>query len=222
MCGAIISPNATDPMKFKTVIVLIVSTATIPSLCQGASRAVQSGSFRWNWHATQWAQDTLGSTALLSKDEKRALMHQVLGSVQISNLPEADQKELREDVPNTRFKLIDLNGDGVAEVIAQASGDILCGATGNCTFWVFIREKNQYKMLLQEDGIQGFTVQPTQTGGYRDLVLTRHESADWFDLYSYRFRNGQYRPVGCHEAKWVRMNGDERVELKNPIISKCK
>ena len=82
----------------------------------------------------------------------------------------------KSDAADTRVRVVDLNGDGVPEVISQASGDI-CSPTGNCPFWVFQKAGTQYRLILEKGAVQDFTIQPTQTSGYFDLVLGMHGSA---------------------------------------------
>lgn len=123
---------------------------------------------------------------------------------------------------DTRVRLVDLNGDGVPEVISQASGDI-CSPTGNCPFWVFQKTGAKYRLILEKWAVQDFTVQPTQTNGYFDLVLGMHGSATEQGLFLYQFRDGRYRKAGCYDANWTYLGKDgEYHDLKQPRITPCK
>ncbi len=180
------------------------------------------GRLQWNPHAVQRAEKTIEETSALSTEQKKELVKGIIESLNANGEADPDeQKQIRKEAPETRVKLIDLNGDGIPEVIAQATGNYFCGVTGNCFLWIFSRVGDHYKVLLQAVGIQGFTVQKTRSFGFHDLVLTRHESALSSDLFFYSFSKGGYHEKACYEASWVRMVGDERVELKDPVITPC-
>jgi hypothetical protein len=60
-------------------------------------------------------------------------------------------------------KMIDLNGDGLPEVVAQ--GMIGCGATGNCPFGVLRKAKQGYELILKGEA-QTFTIQKSNSNGF--------------------------------------------------------
>ena len=122
----------------------------------------------------------------------------------------------------TRVKLVDLNGDGTPEIIAQGIGDV-CSPTGNCPFWVFQKVASGYKVVLEKGAVQSFTVQPTRSNGYFDLVLGMHGSATEQGLYLYQFGQGRYRSIACYYANWSYLDDNGRVrELKEPRITPCR
>ena len=122
----------------------------------------------------------------------------------------------------TRVKLVDLDGDGRPEVIAQGIGDV-CSRTGNCPFWVFQRVASGYKVILEKGAVQTFTVQPTRSNDYSDLLLSMHGSATEQELYSYQFGHGRYRSIACYDANWSYLDENGRIhELKRPRITPCR
>lgn len=136
------------------------------------------------------------------------------------------ERELSEIASRTRMELIDLNGDGVPEIVLQAFGvKEGCGATGNCPFWVLQSGPNGYGVLLDtrdKDGIGGaelLTVESTLTNGFKDLVLAAHDSASEKSLLVYRFEQGRYRETACYDAEWASWAGENLRQLKLPVIT---
>jgi len=123
--------------------------------------------------------------------------------------------------------LVDLNGDGKPEVIAQAFGiKAGCGATGNCPIWIFMKAANGYQLLLDtrdKEGIGGvelITVEDSRTNGFNDLVLASDDSASEKTLEVFRYRNGLYRESACYDANWQSLAGEMHY-LKQPVITMC-
>jgi hypothetical protein len=140
----------------------------------------------------------------------------------------ASDRELRQVVARTRIRLIDLNNDGVVEVLAQAFGTKAgCGATGNCPFWVFQKTHIGFRKILDtrvKDGVGGIeviTVSTRRTNGFNDLVLGTHDSAAERTLLVYRYRNGEYRSAECYNANWVSTKNGKWTELQYPEITRC-
>jgi hypothetical protein len=182
-------------------------------------------SFDWLFDGTQWLdeKDQLKVTKALTPEERKALIEAIsvlfrpgrkIGSA-------ASEKKLLNDVNATRVKLIDLNGHGIPEVIAQGTGEESCSPTGNCDFWVFMRSGSGYKLILDKGAVQTFAISSRRTNGFNDLVLGQHGSAFESELFVYRFTDGKYHRGPCYNASWQRLVGDEWQELKNPIITPC-
>jgi hypothetical protein len=182
-------------------------------------------SFDWLFEGTQWLdeKDQIKATKALTPEERKALIEAISVLLRPGRKIEsaASEKKLLNDVNATRVKLIDLNGDGIPEVIAQAFDDESCSPTGNCTFWVFMRSDNRYKLILEKEAVQTFTIRPKRTNSFNDLVLGQHGSASERDLIVYRFVDGKYRRGPCYNVNFERLVGDEVQELENPIITPC-
>jgi hypothetical protein len=106
----------------------------------------------------------------------------------MADLEIESETALQKAALDTRVKMIDLNGDGVPEVVAQ--GMVNCSPTGNCPFWVFQKTVRGYKLLVESYG-QTFTVQKTSTNGFRDIVVSMHSSAKESGLTNYRYKDGK-------------------------------
>lgn len=129
------------------------------------------------------------------------------------------ESQLLESALDTRIKFVDLNGDGIPDVIAQGLVD--CSPTGNCSFWIFPKTPTGYRLLLDGFG-QTFTIQRSKTNGFHDIVVSMHGSATESRLTDFRFEDGHYVEVGCYYANWAVLDGNEIHELKEHQISPCR
>ena len=187
-------------------------------LTTAATVLFAADNFAWDTRKFQVPNETLEQVHLSDRDRTalRAALSSVVG-LPLANL------SLEDQAPNILVKLIDLNGDRVPEVVARASSTFWCGATGNCSMWVFGKVGAKYEPLVVEDEISsylGFTAMPQRTGGYLDLVFKQHDSAFRQALIVFKFRNGKYRASDCYQADWT-VIGDETAIAKKPRISHC-
>lgn len=208
-----------------TVLVALVptcfSSSSVPSSskCQTVSNREN---FHWDWKESQElkADQSVRNAKLAEQDRKevvRAIADEIrpmMASAEIKS-----EAELKKKALDTRIALIDLNGDGIPEVVAQAM--VGCGATGNCPFWVFRKSKRGYDVILQGEA-HTFTVQPSSTNGFRDIVLSMHGSYSSGDLTDYHYRDGVYKDVGCYGYEWTVLEGQTIRELKEPRITPCR
>lgn len=172
--------------------------------------------FVMNWEAVQEAKVPLANETHLSAGDRALLERELVKQYK----GESDSAKLAAE---TRIALVDLNGDGNPEIVAQAVGSDYCGGTGNCWFWVFQKGPSGYRIILERGAAQGFAIQPERTSGYFDLVLTMHGSATEQGLYLYQFKQGRYRRAGCYEANWTYLDKSGEVrELKEPRITACR
>jgi hypothetical protein len=174
--------------------------------------------FSWDWHKVDRPTEALGQVQL--PEGERAALKAALSAELGPPIPNLSAEEQAADF---RVKLLDLNGDGIPEVIAQITGRFECGATGNCPFLVFRKSGNAYESILAIERInayQGFTVTKERTAGYLGLILNQHGSAFQQTVVIYKFRNGKYRASGCYEANWNRE--DQPPASKEPIVTKCR
>jgi hypothetical protein len=212
-------------VKVKVLIALLMAVTTTISVGQQRAK-VQARPFHWN--AKDWqdlgGDDRVSQLKTLTPAERKEILAALVQEFS-PNKGEADtrtEKESLKMAEDTRVKLVDLNGDGIPEVIAQASGNEQCSPTGNCSFWVFTRSDHGLKLILDGHVIQTFTIQPTRTNGFSDLVLGMHGSATDQTLFVYRYVDGRYSRSACYDADWIRMVRDEPQELKNPLITPCR
>lgn len=218
------SPQRTIALKMNWLGVATKCRTVFPStslillllpLAAQQSPARPKQTFGWNWRASEELESRQNAgveSKTLSKTDHAAL----IGALTLKFKGDPNPIKRAEE---TRIKFVDLNGDGVAEVIAQPVGYDFCGAVGNCRFWVFQRTDSGYRLILNGTA-QTFTVQRSRTNGYLDLVLALHDSATEQELLEYRFSAGQYRRTTCYNASWTASINSE-IRLKAPLITPC-
>lgn len=91
-------------------------------------------------------------------------------------------------------------GDAAALVV-QGDGVCMCGAVGNCPFWLLSGGPNP-KLLLKAVGIQSFVIQKSGANTRFDVVLGSHDSAMETDLQRFRFDGVRYQRTGCATIEW--------------------
>jgi hypothetical protein len=74
-----------------------------------------------------------------------------------------------------------------------------CGGTGNCEFWVLVRESGRLKLVLEENG-WGLIVRQGTHGGFHDVAVPHHLSARDTVFSVYQFNGTAYRRVDCYVA----------------------
>ncbi len=173
--------------------------------------------FRWDYRKAEQVdyQHTIASAIDISLDDRAALINVV--AAQLADLEIPIGRNVRAVAADMPIKVIDLNGDGVPEIIAQSAGPHSgCSPTGNCPFLVFQRQKDSYSVLLKSEA-QMFRVQPDRTNGFHDIVLSVHESAFESEVTNYKFDGASYKASGCYDFLW----GDADHEFQQPHITPC-
>jgi len=170
------------------------------------------------------SKNAVGVVPGLTVEERRELIRSFEKDLRPSmkELSIGSEEELRKAVAeNTLVEKIDLDGDGIPEVIVQGVGNIWGSSpTGNGPIWVLKKTPKSYRALINSLG-QHFTVLEAKTNGFFDLMIGMHGSATLQELKIYRFRDGRYFKDGCFEANWsVLVDGEVR-DLRKPLITKC-
>ena len=173
--------------------------------------------FQWGQGQPQELDKALADYNNISAEDRTALLHAF--AREYSDYPSPPNPMERAE--QTRVKFIDLNGDGVPEVIEQPIGNI-CGAV-NCPVYVFQETGTNYRVILKKGAAQTITVQRTRTNGYVDVVVGMHGSATEEGLFVYQFSGGQYRRTHCYNESLTEVGKDGEVhELETPRITPCK
>ena len=170
------------------------------------------------------SKNAVGVVPGLTVEERRELILSFEKDLRPSmkELSIGSEEELRKAVvENTFVEKIDLDGDGIPEIIVQGVGNIWGGSpTGNGPIWVLKKTSKGYRTLIDSLG-QRFTVLEAKTNGFLNLMIGMHGSATMQELKIYHFRDGRYFEDGCFEANWsVLVNGEVR-DLRKPLITKC-
>lgn len=118
-----------------------------------------------------------------------------------------------------KISRLELNGDKIPEYVIWASFKTgFCGATGNCSVWVYRKTNSGFKQLLKADTIANLSAAKTKSNGYVDIVLSTHSGAYETYIYTHKFNGNEYREAGCIVRSYISANGSR---LKNPRIKKC-
>lgn len=143
------------------------------------------------WPAVRLHEASGGMMRLPSAD--RAIAERLLRS----QLGPLFQGEGIEQMNKTMqfFRAERLNLGGTPALAVQANGENLCGATGDCAFWII--DLRQRRIVLRADGVQMFAVEPGSKRGLPNIITRTHESAFEGDLIHWRFTDGNYEPADC-------------------------
>lgn len=214
--------------RFSFVLVFIVVS------CSTAAHALpRRQRFVWDWrHAQELDYErTLAKSTALTAADKAALRLAIVRLVPkdaSTYLGKSRTSVLKELFESLRVLTVDLNEDGVAEVIVQPSDPgYWCGATGNCTFWIFQKINGRFEPILDSrlgngnGAVETFNILPEKTLGYSDLVLGTHDSASEKSLFVYRFDGRKYQPHECYDADWQVSDGKEIGYSEEPTITRC-
>ena len=201
--------------------------AMLLAFCMGAVAQKQPAPntedehFRWSErqaHELDY-QHTIASDTALEPAVREALVEYIYRGFKQFDQDSATL-DLRKLARDTRIELVDLNGDGKFEILAQGNGWGPCGAVGNCSFWLFEQTRNGVRCLFNSsaegDSFHKVVVRPWSTNGYRDIVLGTHDGASERDLVWLKFDGAGYRRVLCYHLSWI---GDHLEQLKSPEIS---
>ncbi|HXS13329.1 MAG TPA: hypothetical protein VN734_11545 [Acidobacteriaceae bacterium] len=84
---------------------------------------------------------------------------------------------------------------GNQALAVQPSGNELCGATGNCSFWIVdLRHRH---VVLNAVGIQSFAVSAARPGGMPDIITSSHASAYEQERIRWQFQGSSYERESC-------------------------
>jgi len=127
---------------------------------------------------------------------------------------DAQRREERETVMSARVGSIGLADDGSQQVLVQGPR-FFCGATGNCSYWIFVRRHGQLRLVLAAGGGL-IMVRNTSSHGFRDVATSWHLSAYDSERRVYHWNGSHYEQADCSLIEFDR--DDPR---KPPIIAGC-
>lgn len=94
---------------------------------------------------------------------------------------------------------------GIPALAVQPAGNELCGATGNCSFWIV--DLRHRRIILNADGIRSFTVSSSKAGGMPEIITASHASAFEQELIRWQFQGSDYHRADCATATSASDNG---------------
>lgn len=116
--------------------------------------------------------------------------------------------------------LIDANGDGKNELAIQNR----CAPVGNCKFWLFRKNGNDYETILDtlDGAVQTFKLRSNKTNGYSDLETKDHNDAWSGGMYIYKFDGKEYNLSECYDYNYSYLKAGKLYELKKAKITARK
>lgn len=203
-------------MSFSRKLVCIGLAAA--ALCCFAPAA----DFEWNWRDQQTIgrnDPSVGNTSRLTEPERTALIDAIVLRLQ-KPMSDAgyDADRIREIASTTRIRFVDVGADKPLLFATSLGLEGGCDALSNCPLWIF-RHTDEGYVSVVDAVAASYTVQPTSTNGFSDLLLARHDSPTETHLSLYTYADGKYSDTGCYMAKWPASKGDE---IQEPDITACK
>ena len=143
------------------------------------------------WPAVRLHETSGGLTRLPPAD--RAIAQRLLRSQLGPLFQDEGVEQVNKAIQSFRVERLSLGGTPALAI--QPSGGDLCGATGNCSFWII--DLHQRRIVLRADGVQQFAVEPGSTRGLPNIITRTHESATEGALVHWRFAGASYEPADC-------------------------
>ncbi|HEY5381723.1 MAG TPA: hypothetical protein VIJ65_05675 [Acidobacteriaceae bacterium] len=117
-----------------------------------------------------------------------------------------DQSPRTLDKAISSFRAERLNLGGAPALAVQPIGDELCGATGNCSFWII--DIQHRRILFRSDVIQTFAVDRISPHGLPDIITGTHSSATETDLIRWHYEGAQYIHQSCATVDYADADGN--------------
>jgi len=168
------------PKSMKLTILLLIAVLVCrPSLLVRAERHSENSQVSWKESLTAAAKGT-----------RIALPGSILKDVQ------ADPDECLDPSPDETSKVdaYQRRTRNLVLVAVWGRSSCFCGATGNCTFWLYSSRSGKNKLLLQTEMVNQFGFLHTTSKGLPDLVLWSHDSAERFPGAFWKFNGAEYSP----------------------------
>jgi len=190
-----------------------------------AALGLGAESLQWDWrHAEALTSKQWLSHAKISSADRDAIA-KALANLLLPDLGGPggfSEQEVEQVALETPVKVIDLNGDGIPEIIAQGTPqDGGCSHTGNCRFWIFEKSGPEYRLLISVPAIQSFTIQPARSNGFNDVVVKTYGSSTQSTLRLLRYTGTKYEEAGCFNANWPASQGGTGHEANEPHLTPC-
>jgi hypothetical protein len=107
---------------------------------------------------------------------------------------------------------------GEKRLIVRGVGRYYCGATGNCSRWLFREGTGRYSLEVDLGSVQSVTIETSGSPGTPRIIFSRHDSAFRSGLFTFEFDGRRYRLVKCEDSDYQDPKDIQKV-LKNPIIT---
>jgi len=184
----------------------LIALLLVLSVPREGAAAAQSS--RDDWKRVHSALDlqallthSLADAPLTSAE--RAQIYKVIDDKTIHDSFTDDQRdEERKTVLSARVGRIGLADDGSQQILVEGPS-MFCGATGNCSLWVFNRHDGKLQLVLAAGGGL-FFVRQTSRHGYHDVATGWHMSAFEEAYAVYGWNGTKYEQIDCYGVAFDR------------------
>ena len=143
----------------------------------------------------------------LSQGEQTQIWQAIEKDLRDPNLSVAEQKKI---LLNLDAGDIQLSLHGEKQLLVGANGESgfcaasgycmrLCGATGNCSMWLFVRDRGALRLVVSEIATR-IVVEKTRVKGMPDIAFRSHFNASESVFSVYRWTGTDYKPIDCYIA----------------------
>jgi hypothetical protein len=136
--------------------------------------------------------------APLTAEERVQIYTQIDGKFIHDSFRDDQRKEERKVVLSARAGLIALAHNDSQQILVRGPKQ-LCGGTGNCLLWIFIRQRGEARLILAEEGT-GLLAGSGSYQGFTDLLVPFHHSGFETLFRVYRWNNLEYKRTNCYVA----------------------
>jgi hypothetical protein len=84
---------------------------------------------------------------------------------------------------------------GSPAVAVQPSGRELCGASGNCSFWLV--DLRHRRVVLNAVGVKSFAISPARAAAMPEIITNSHASAYEQERIRWQFQGSGYQRESC-------------------------
>jgi hypothetical protein len=154
------------------------------------------------------------ANAPLTTKERQQIYRLLDNETVHDSFTDAQREEERATVMDARIGFIELAEGGGQQVLVQGPS-LFCGASGNCRYLVFTRQRERLRLVLDAEG--DFVLRKTSSHGFHDVVTSWHMSAYEQLINVYRWDGTEYKRADCYSVNRDRDNAD-----KPPEISGCR
>ena len=194
--------------------ILCVMRKTLPALLLALCFAVEAvGQGTWSLPKLKELEqsDAIGKGTTQLSAEETSFLRQLtrhITSACVADPGPGDPKTAEGIFKSLRVGRVNLTSRGDAALVVQGDGVCMCGAVGNCPFWLLSDGPNP-ALLLKAIGIQSFVFQNHGTNTHFDLILGSHDSAMETDLQRFRFDGVRYKRIACANIEWDDESGNQ-------------
>jgi hypothetical protein len=150
----------------------------------------------WNVKYSAETPYTLADAPLASTEREQ--VYQALEKEMHGSYTDADRDRERRDVMSALVGWVALAQNGNKQLLVRGPNPF-CGATGNCTTWIFVRRGGEWRPVLREI-TNRLVVRRSSSQGFHDIATGEHSSAFDQQYRDYRWDGSKYKQTDCYET----------------------